>query len=276
MDSDADKRHELRKRRATLNMRLGDYSSALTDAESLPEDDAEGLLLKAQARFVGAPKDWSNVKTALAEVERARKMTGGHRARALYLHGAYEHILAEMETKEDEDRRVENALRSLKAAVDEGFNSADAYYRLATVYLVRREDYANAIASASKALDASLTDEEIIVRFGGSQTVTGEAVRHLRRDIFLRRAQAHQMADSLRECIADSTEAIALDDRSAYAHLLRGFVRGELLQFTDAIADLQRCLELAPANSQDPVVRKTREGAVDLLRKYRGESGRKP
>ncbi len=142
-----------------------------------------------------------------------------------------------------------------------------------------RNEHANSIRSPSNTLDASLTEEEIIVRFGGSHTVTGEAVRHLRRDIFLTRAQAHQlvmMPASFRRCIADSTEAIALDDRSARGHLLRGWAHVELGQYTDAIVDLERCLELAPASSQDLDVHKIREGAVTLLARYRRESRQKP
>jgi predicted Ser/Thr protein kinase/tetratricopeptide (TPR) repeat protein len=291
-------REDLRRRRAVLSVRLGEYESAV---ERL--GDAYRLL-RAQARLAPGPTldpaDPAAPRAALADVEHVIA-TVGPDATALYLRAVCRHLLSRIEGGED---LLTAARTDLVSAIDEhGLDSADARYRLATIHLEQydrtRDGGASeavlaahlraAVASATAALVAGVTEAELIVTFGGlGPAVEGDAMRRFRRDILLRRADGRfltamdaddrgdERRGALALCIEDCTEAIQLDEKEAYSYFLRGFAEGEAGRYADALDDLRRARDLVPGEARDARARQVRDGVPILIRRYRDLSSQSP
>ncbi|MHC5113883.1 MAG: protein kinase domain-containing protein [Planctomycetota bacterium] len=281
---------ELLGRRAVLNLRLGAWDEARRDAEGL--ETADGWLLRAVAGIALAGEDATKIREALLDVEQAIEQSGSS-ARSLYVRAACAHILARTE---ESPEHLGQARADLNEAVAQhGLDSADAHHRLATIYVemyargaeAGAEDeelnalLSNAIASATEALRAPLTEDEIVVAFGGNRGAVGdETLRRFRRDVLLGRAEAHFVSalnaptDATRParyglCIDDCSKAIELDDTRAYSYFLRGWAEGEVGRSHDALVDLRRALDLSPADSTDPQVTKVRTNAPLLIDRFR-------
>lgn len=275
---------ELMRRRALVNMRLGSFSAAQSDAERL-HPSAERLLLLSEATFAQAPGETGAIMEALSHVDAASNMglDGEQSGRASYLQFAYLEALANPDPQTQE--LLERAAKKLQEAVEKhSLNSADASYRLSTLHFVDGNN-AEAIKFATRAIDAPLTEDGVIVALGGNHAAAdGGAARTFRRDAFLRRAQgqfmiaigASRRGKPSREgfllCIDDCTTAIELDGQHALSYFLRGFANGEAAQYDQAVQDLDLSLKLVDEHSDDPNLAQVKNNAPILSRRYRERS----
>ncbi|MCZ6690914.1 MAG: hypothetical protein O7H41_15095, partial [Planctomycetota bacterium] len=242
-------RDELLKRRSTLNLRLGNYGKALKDAQqSLDlQPSPEGFLLSAQARFAQAHGD----PEALEDARQSIRLDN-QSAPPVYLRGFYRYEKFEAGDSKDTDL-LDKAREDLDAVVDtHRLDSAHAYYFLAKIYFelasialdAKKPNVAivsadKVIALANRALSAPLTEQEIIVAFGGYKAAVDPGViKSFQRNIFVVRAEGHLIRKDFQEGIADFDRAISLDEGFADTYFSRALAKGKAGHYADAMLDL--------------------------------------
>jgi hypothetical protein len=259
---------EHRLRRAILNMRLGDFNEALSDAKRLPESE-NALLLSAQARFALARENPSEIKAALDDIKRAIALPG-QSARALHLRGVYRYQLLDPDAADPAD--LAEALGDLANAGNLGLVSADASYHMAMIHN-KLEHAAEAIRFATKALNEGFTEAGIVTAFGGiRRAVETDGGRRFRCDTFYTRAKGHKQAGDHKACLRDCTAAVNLDPGFVWGYFLRSWANLTKGQWDDAEADLLQVTRRIPADAKDPNLRELRQSAMELLEDIRGTS----
>ena len=164
-----------------------------------------------------------------------------------------------------------------------GIESADACYRLSTLHFLAGNN-SDAIKFATRAIEAPLTEDDVIVGLGGNRAAVEGAVSELQRDTFLRRAQGRFMVaisasrrgeplgSGYLDCIADCNKAIALDHQHALSYFLRGFARGEAGKYGPAVQDLEESIKLVGESPDDPELERVRDNAPILRDRYENRS----
>jgi tetratricopeptide (TPR) repeat protein len=182
---------------------------------------------------------------------------------ALYLEGTSEHLLLG-------DAQGEEALRTLSRAVEEhGLRSADALYRQTTI-LHAQGRFPAAVETATAALDAPLTEAEVLVSLGGHRAALSGELRAFRRDVHVQRALAwfQQEPADYRRCVEDCRAATALDEHDAFSRYLAGFAKGRQGEHCAARDDIRESLRLVEAGFTDELMDRVRDDARRSLGHY--------
>jgi tetratricopeptide (TPR) repeat protein len=244
---DVEERDELRLRRAILNMRLGKYADASSDAERLAET-GEVLLWRSLAGFAEAPDNPSGIREALADVARAIVLDGNSK-RALYLRGIYRHVLlwlgeAHAFSLGDIRRDLEDAVSKLE------LDSATACYHIAAVQL-KLKNSTRTIEWATAALEAQFTEDGIIVAFGGNrQAVDTDAIKNRQSHTYYARASGHWIRADYKACIRDCDKALDLSE-FVEGYFLRG--RAKCRNGDDAVEDFVQVVNGIDAHTSDSI-----------------------
>ena len=97
---------------------------------------------------------------------------------------------------------------------------------------------------AGRALGAPLTEQEIVMAFGGNRAaMDSDKIKSFQRDIFLVSAKGHLIREDFQKSIADFDRAINLDDGFALSYFMRARAKGDAGHYADAIVDLARAEE---------------------------------
>ena len=230
---------ELLWRRAVLNLRLLEYRDALEDLRDAKRGESpERLLLSGMAEFGRGRLD-----DARRVFERAAgAKASGMRPRALYWLGTVANI----------KEREKAALDYFEQAIESGVDYADAYHQVAMLHL-RKESFSEAIDSAKKCLASrsAFSEDEMLVLFAGEGTgeypVKAAAFVY---DALLICADAHLEEDSIRFCIKDSTDAIAMQKGRPEAYYRRALAHYTAKEFKPAGDDCDRTIERAADGSE--------------------------
>jgi tetratricopeptide (TPR) repeat protein len=223
---------ELLVERARLSRRLREYREALADLERAPED-ARTFLLRGQVRYVASDGKEKGLRDALADFDRALERAPGE-AVLRYWRGICRAKLGL------------DALEDLKAASAAGI--IDAIYHEAV--LMRKPEESFALAGDAIAMAGVLSEDEYVAELhehrGESLVRANRAF--LRNAHFIRAKVAFEIGGKgmFERAAEDAGRALALDEtgRFWWAHHVRGKSYVNLGRYREAVADLEKVLEL--------------------------------